>query len=50
MKGKREQGRPKKTWQMQVEKETKSIGVEKEDTLNRARWRVGIGEIDVRVG
>ena len=33
-----------------MEKESKSIGLEKEDTLSRARWRVGVGKIDVRVG
>ena len=26
------------------------LGLEKEDALNRARWRVGAGEIAVRVG
>ena len=36
-------------WKMQVE-ESKSVGLEKEDTLNQVRWRVGIGEIAVRVG
>ena len=35
---------------MQVEKESKSVGLEKEDALNRARWRVGVGEIAVRMG
>ena len=49
MKGKRKRGRPKKTWRMQMEKESKSVGVE-EDALNRARWRVGVGESAVRVG
>ena len=34
MKGKRKQGRPKKTWKMQVEKESKSVGLEREDALN----------------
>ena len=38
VKGKRKRGRPKKTWKTQVEKESKSVG------LNRARWRVGVGE------
>ena len=33
-----------------VEKESKSIGFEKEDAMNRVRWRVGAGEIAVRVG
>ena len=30
---------------MQLEKESKSIGLEKKDAMNRARWRVGIREI-----
>ena len=47
VKGKRKRGRPKKT---QVEKESKSVGLEKRDALNRARWRVRAGEIAVRVG
>ena len=34
----------------QVEKESKSVGLEKEDVMNRARWRMGVGEIAVRVG
>ena len=33
-----------------MKKESKSVGLEKEDALNRARWRVGVGEIAVRVG
>ena len=37
VKGKRKRGRPKKTWKMQVEKDSKSVGLEKEDVLNRAR-------------
>ena len=49
VKGKRKRGRPKKTWKMEMEKESKSVGLEKEDALNRARWRVGVGEIAVRV-
>ena len=35
---------------MQVDKDSKSVDLEKEDAMNRARWRVGIGEIVVRVG
>ena len=50
VKGKRRQGRPKKTWKTQVEKESKNVGLEKGDALNRARWRVGVGEIAIRVG
>ena len=30
---------------MQVEKEGRSVGLEKEDALNRARWKVGVEEI-----
>ena len=32
-----------------MEKESKSVGLEKKDAMNRARWRVGIGEIAVKV-
>ena len=49
MKGKRARGRAKKTWKTQVEKENKSVGLEKEETLKRARWRVEVGEIAVRM-
>ena len=41
VKGKRRRGRPRKTWRSQVEKESKSVGLEKEDALNRVRWREG---------
>ena len=34
VKGKRKRGRPKKTWKTQVEKESKSVGLEKKDPLN----------------
>ena len=30
---------------MQVEKDSKSVGLEKKDIMNRARWRVGVREI-----
>ena len=40
---------PKKTWKSQVEKESKSIGLEKKDTMNGARWRVGVREIAAAV-
>ena len=45
VKGKRKPGRPKKTWKLQEEKESKSVGLEKKDTMNRVRWRVGVREI-----
>ena len=38
VKGNRKRGRPKKTWKMQGENESKSVGLEKEDALNRVRW------------
>ena len=50
VKGKRKLGRPKKTWKTHVEKESKSVGLEKEDAMNLVRWRVGVGEIADRVG
>ena len=50
VKGKRKRGRPRKIWRSQVEKESKSVGFKKEDAKNRARWRVGVGEIAGRVG
>ena len=37
-------------WKMRVEKESKSVGLEEDDALNRARWRVGVEEIAVGVG
>ena len=45
VRGKRKPGQPKKTWKMQVEKESKSVGLEKKDAMNRARWRMGVREI-----
>ena len=45
-----EDDQAKKMWKAQVEKESKSVGLEKEDAMNQARWRVGVGEIAVRMG
>ena len=50
LQGKRKRGRPKKTWKTQVEKESKSFGLEKKDAMNRARWRVGVREIAAKLG
>ena len=50
VKRKRKRGRPRKTWRSQVEKESKSVGLRKEDEKNPVRWRVGVGEIAGRVG
>ena len=49
VRGKRKPGRPMKSWKMQVEKESKSVGLEKKDSMNLARWRVGVREIAVGV-
>ena len=32
------------------DREQVSVGLVKEDAMNRTRWRVGVEEIDVRVG
>ena len=34
----------------EVEKESKSIGLENKDAMNPARWRVGVRKIADRVG
>ena len=34
VKGKRKQGRPKKMWKTQVEKMSKSVGLEKKNAMN----------------
>ena len=34
---------------MQVEKDSRSVGLKKEDALSRVRWRVELGEIAARV-
>ena len=49
VKGMRKRGRPKKTWNTQVEKDSKNVVLEREDAMNRVRWRVGVREIAVRV-
>ena len=49
VRGKRKRGQPKKTWKTQVEKESKSVGLEKKDAMNRVRWRVGVREIGAGV-
>ena len=45
VRGKRKPGRPKKMWKLQVEKESKSVGLENKDAMNQAGWRVGVREI-----
>ena len=41
VKGKRRREQPQETWKTQVERESKSVGLE-EDALIRERWRVGV--------
>ena len=50
VKDKRKRGQPKKMWKTQVEKESKSVGLEKKGVMNQARWRVAVGEIAAKVG
>ena len=50
VKCKRKRGQPNKTSKTHVEKESKIVGLLKTDAMNRARWRVGVGEIAVKVG
>ena len=49
-KEKKKVGRPKKTWKTHVEKESKSVGLEKKDAMCRARWREGVWKIAAKVG
>ena len=44
VRGKRKPERPKKTWKTQVEKDSKSVGLEKKDTMNQAdgEWELEI--------
>ena len=39
-------GRSKKTWREIVEKDCKACGVNREDAMDRSRWRKQIGMID----
>ena len=50
VKGKRKLGRSKKAWKIQVEKKSKSVGLEKKDAMNEAKWRVGVRKIADKVG
>ena len=39
--GLRRRGRPRKTWKRQVEESIKTVGLKKEDALDRAKWKEG---------
>ena len=45
MDGKRKQGRPRMKWREQVEGNTRSIGLRKEDRANWCRWREGVRRV-----
>ena len=45
VKDKRKPGRPKTIWKMQVEKESKSVALEKEDAMNQTRWSVRVRDL-----
>jgi len=44
--GARPRVRPKKTWREIVEKDCKARGLNREDAMDRSRWRKQIGMID----
>jgi len=44
--GARPTGRPKKTWSEIVEKDCKACGLNREDAMDRSRWRRQIGIFD----
>jgi len=44
--GARPRGRPKKTWREIVEKDYKVRGLNREDAMDRSRWRKRIGIFD----
>jgi len=44
--GARPRGRPKKTWREIVEKDCKAHGLNREDAMDRSRWRKQIRMID----
>ena len=39
-------GRPKKTWRQVAEKGCRARGLNREDAMDRARWRKLVGMID----
>ena len=46
MEGVRPRGRPKKTWRDIVEKDCEAHGLNREDAMDRSRWRKQIGIFD----
>ena len=48
--GARPRGRPRKTWRETVEKDRKACRLNREDAMDRSRWRKQIGIFDDRDG
>jgi len=44
--GARPRGRPKKTWREIVEKDCRACGLNRENAMDRSRWRKQIGIFD----
>ena len=43
--GQRKKGRPKRTWEKQVEEESMKVGLRRKDALCRIMWSVGVDKI-----
>ena len=41
----RKKGRPKRTWERQVEEESMKVGLRRKDVLCRLMWSVGVNKI-----
>ena len=43
--GQRKKGRPKRTWEKQVEEEIVMVGLRREDALRRSKRSIGVNQI-----
>ena len=43
--GQRKKGRPKRTWEKQVDEESEMLGLRKDDALGQSKWRAGVNQI-----
>ena len=48
--GRRKRGRPKKTWQRQVDEVSVLVGLSKDDAQDRGRWRDGVRKVAMGKG
>ena len=46
--GKKNKGRPKKTWKKQVEEESVKVGLRRKDALCQSKWSVGQKQVAAR--